>query len=139
MGIFLVCINDLYDYASLFSVVHDIDTSTNDLNHDLEKISKRSFQWKMNFNLQQVKKNSGPNSLPLSSMLLVVKTCAIFDFFPFPCFHNIDLGGEGGFKVFAFDILKVALVVPLHFLTDCLKIMGGKSSNLKNPNFFFPN
>ena len=34
----------------LFSVVHDIDTSGNDLNHDLEKISEWAFQWKMNFN-----------------------------------------------------------------------------------------
>ena len=28
--------------------------------------------------------------------------------------------GEGGFKVFAFDIAKVFLVVPLYFLTDCI-------------------
>ena len=34
----------------LFSVVHDIDTSGNDLNHDLEKISEWAFQWKINFN-----------------------------------------------------------------------------------------
>ena len=36
--------------TSLFSVVHDIDTSVNDLNHDLEKISEWTFQWKMRFN-----------------------------------------------------------------------------------------
>ena len=49
--LFLVYINDLSndikskcklfaDDTSLFSVVHDIDTSANDLNHDLEKISE---------------------------------------------------------------------------------------------------
>ena len=56
--LFLTCINDLSndikskyklfaDDTSLFSVVHDIDTSTNDLNHDLEKISEWAFHWKM--------------------------------------------------------------------------------------------
>ena len=30
--------------TSLFSVVHDIETSANDLNHDLEKISEWTFQ-----------------------------------------------------------------------------------------------
>ena len=30
--------------TSLFSVVHDIETSANDLNHDLEKISEWAFQ-----------------------------------------------------------------------------------------------
>ena len=43
------------DHTSLFSVVHDIDTSTNDLNHDLEKISEWAFQWKMKFNLDHTK------------------------------------------------------------------------------------
>ena len=49
--LFLIYINDLsYDIkskcklfaddTSLFSVAHDIDTSANNLNHDLEKISK---------------------------------------------------------------------------------------------------
>ena len=38
-----------YD-TSLFSVVHDSDTSTNELNHDLEKMSELDFQWKMKFN-----------------------------------------------------------------------------------------
>ena len=38
------------DDTSLFSVVHGIDTSANDLNHDLEKISEWIFQWKMKFN-----------------------------------------------------------------------------------------
>ena len=59
--LFLIYINDLSndikskckliaDDSSLFSVVHDIDTSRNDLNHDLEKSSEWAFQWKMNFN-----------------------------------------------------------------------------------------
>ena len=56
-------------------------------------------------------------------MLLVVKKCALFDFFLFPCVEKINLRERGIFKVFAFDILKVALVVPLHFLTDCGKLI----------------
>ena len=43
------------DDTSLFSVVHDIDTSANDLNHDLEKISEWAFQWKMKFNPDHTK------------------------------------------------------------------------------------
>ena len=38
------------DDTSLFFVVHYIDTSANDLNYDLEKISEWDFQWKMKFN-----------------------------------------------------------------------------------------
>ena len=51
---FLIYVNDLSndiknkynlfaDDVSLFSVVHDIDTSADDLNHDLEKISEWAF------------------------------------------------------------------------------------------------
>ena len=58
--LFFIYINDLLndikskcklfaDNASLFSIFHDIDTSANDLNHDLEKISEWTFQWKMKF------------------------------------------------------------------------------------------
>ena len=39
----------------LFSVVHDIDTSLNDLNHDLEKIREWAFQGKMKFNPDPIK------------------------------------------------------------------------------------
>ena len=38
-----------YD-TSLFSVVHDVTQSTNELNDDLEKISNWAYQWKMSFN-----------------------------------------------------------------------------------------
>ena len=38
------------DDTSLFSVVHDSQTSANDLNKDLEIINNWTFQWKMNFN-----------------------------------------------------------------------------------------
>ena len=59
--LFLIYINDLSnniktkctffaDDTSLFSVVHDIDTSANDLNHGLENISEWAFQWKIKFN-----------------------------------------------------------------------------------------
>ena len=53
--LFLIYINDLSnnikskfklfaDDRSLFSVVHNIHTSANDINHDLEKISEWDFQ-----------------------------------------------------------------------------------------------
>ena len=38
------------DGTSLFSVVHDTETSANDLNKDLEIINNWTFQWKINFN-----------------------------------------------------------------------------------------
>ena len=38
------------DDTSIFSVVHDVTQSTNELNDDLEKISNRAYQWKMFFN-----------------------------------------------------------------------------------------
>ena len=55
--LFLIYINNLSndikskckmfaDDTSLFSVAHDIDTSPNHLNHDLEKIGKWAFLWK---------------------------------------------------------------------------------------------
>ena len=34
----------------LFNVVHDINTSANELNNDLKKVSNWAFQWKMSFN-----------------------------------------------------------------------------------------
>ena len=43
------------DGTSLFSIFHDIDVSANDLNHDLEKISKWVFWWKMKFNSGLIK------------------------------------------------------------------------------------
>ena len=59
--LFLIYINDLtedlssnekifVDDMSLFSVGYDIQTSANNLNQDLEKISTWVTQWKMNFN-----------------------------------------------------------------------------------------
>ena len=58
---FLIYINDLSDGltsnpklfaddTSLFSVIHDINSTANDLNSDLMKISNWAFQWKMRFN-----------------------------------------------------------------------------------------
>ena len=43
------------DDTSLFSVIHDIQTSTNNLNKDLERISNWATQWKMNFNPDTIK------------------------------------------------------------------------------------
>ena len=59
--LFLIYINDLTeglttnvklfaDDTSLFSVVHDTQTSANDLNEGLKIINDWAFQWKMNFN-----------------------------------------------------------------------------------------
>ena len=58
---FLIYINDLADELfsntklftdenSLFSVVHNIDSSAAELNNDLAKISHWAQQWKMGFN-----------------------------------------------------------------------------------------
>ena len=38
------------DDTSLFSLVHNVNISTNNLNNDLSKINDRAIQWKMNFN-----------------------------------------------------------------------------------------
>ena len=38
------------DDTSLFSVVHNINSTASDLNSDLMKISNWAFQWKMRFN-----------------------------------------------------------------------------------------
>ena len=38
------------DDTSLISVIHDIQTSADNLNKDLERISKWATQWEMNFN-----------------------------------------------------------------------------------------
>ena len=58
--LFLICIYDLFDLiinvkvfaddTSLFSVVHYVNTSGNNLNNDLSKINDWAIQWKMNFN-----------------------------------------------------------------------------------------
>ena len=57
---FLVYINDLSiglssnprhfaNYTSIFSVVHDRNTSTNELSNDLLKIRSCDYQWKISF------------------------------------------------------------------------------------------
>ena len=59
--LFLIYINDLPDNqstnvklfaddTSLFSVVHDITTSSCDLNYDLIRVREWAFEWKMRFN-----------------------------------------------------------------------------------------
>ena len=59
--LFLIYINDLTeglttnaklfaDDTSLFSVVHDTQTSANDFNKDLEIINNWAYQWKINLN-----------------------------------------------------------------------------------------
>ena len=66
---FLVYINDLpnnirstcksfADDISLFSHVLDKDTSQDELNYDLQKVSDLRFQWKMQFNPDPIKKTT---------------------------------------------------------------------------------
>ena len=66
--LFLIYINDLSndikskcklfaDDTSLFSVVHDIDPSSNYRNHDLVKISEWAFQWKLKYNQTDSRNN----------------------------------------------------------------------------------
>ena len=43
------------DDTSLFSVAHDKNTSANELNNDLQKISNWAYQWKMSFNPDPLK------------------------------------------------------------------------------------
>ena len=38
------------DDTSLFSVVHNANTTAKELNNDLVKISRCDYQWKMSFN-----------------------------------------------------------------------------------------
>ena len=47
------------DDTSLFSVVHDINTSANDLNHDLEKNSESAFQRELKFHPDSTKQAQG--------------------------------------------------------------------------------
>ena len=65
---FLIYINDLSvditstvklfaDDTSLFSIVHDPNTSANELNKDLQKISEWVYQRKMSFNQDQSKQD----------------------------------------------------------------------------------
>ena len=65
--LFLIDINDLSgdlssnaklfaDDKSLFNVAHDINTSANEVNSDLNKVSNWAFQWKMSFNPDSSKK-----------------------------------------------------------------------------------
>ena len=37
-------------------IIHDVDTSANELNNDLYQINKWAFQWKMSFNANPSKK-----------------------------------------------------------------------------------
>ena len=64
--LFLIYINNLSEglsiraklfaeNTSLFSVIHDSQTSANDLNEDLEMIHNWVFQWKINFNTDPTK------------------------------------------------------------------------------------
>ena len=79
-------------------------------------------------------KNSGANPLPPLINLAGCQNICSFWFFCLSLLsqHWFWRGG-GGFKVFAFDIFKVASVVPLYFLTDCLKLWGGGEFKSQEP------
>ena len=64
--LFFIYINDLLDNltsnaklfaddTSLFSVVHDVNTSAKELDDDLKKVNDWAFQWKKSFNLDRSK------------------------------------------------------------------------------------
>ena len=63
--VFLVYINGLTNglkfnpklFASLFSVIHDVNLSQIDLNEDLDKIINMACQWKMSFNTDPSRKH----------------------------------------------------------------------------------
>ena len=58
--------------------VNGIDTSVNDFNHDLEKISEWAFQWRMKFNPDPTKQAqetiSSKKKLFLSTQLSILIT-----------------------------------------------------------------
>ena len=65
--LFLVYINDLsnclksnpklfVDDTSLFSIIHNVNSSQIDLNEDLDKINSWAYQWKTSFNPDPSKK-----------------------------------------------------------------------------------
>ena len=47
------------DDIFLFSITHDINTFTNELNNDLKKNSDWAFQWQMSFNHDSCKQDEG--------------------------------------------------------------------------------
>ena len=72
------------DDTSIFSFIFNEDTSQDELNNDLQKLSDWAFQWKMQFNpdpnkhAQEVifsKKAESNNSLPLAFNKTEVRTC----------------------------------------------------------------
>ena len=70
-----LCACQLYaDDASLFSVFHDTDASSRDLNHDLEKISGWTFQWKMKAQSRFHQTSSIEKKLFLSTQLFILMT-----------------------------------------------------------------
>ena len=43
------------DNISIFSVLHDVDTSTTEICDGLKKLNDCTFQWKMSFNPRKIK------------------------------------------------------------------------------------
>ena len=64
-------------------------------------------------------RNSETNPLPPLISVAGYQNMCIFWFFSLSLLSQHWFWGKGRFKVFAFHILKVALVAPLYFLTDC--------------------
>ena len=60
------------DDTSLFSVVHDVNTSSTNLSNDFRKISDWAIQWKMSFNpdlSKQLKKSYFPENVRIQIMI----------------------------------------------------------------------
>ena len=103
--LFLVYINDLADGlssnvklfaddTSLLSVIHDVDTCSNELNNDLYQINKWAFQWKMSFNPEHCL------AIPISKH--------------FGIFLDVQLTFEGHLKVTATKVNKtIGLILKL--------------------------
>ena len=71
------------DDTSLFAVVHDVTQSTNELNHDLEKISNWVYQWRISFNPDKSKQVQ--ESIFSQKTQKVIHRPAIFNNMPVAC------------------------------------------------------
>ena len=120
--LFLIYINDLTeglttkvklfaDDTSLFSVVHDTETSAKDLNKDLKIISNWASQWKMNFNPDPAKQ--------AHEVIFSRKTKEIYD--PPLVFNNTHVSQSSSQKQLGV-ILDSKLLFDEHFKMISLKI-----------------
>ena len=128
--LFLIYINNLPDGLTsickifvddtfLFSKVFNINESANDLNTDLEKISQRDYQWKMQFNLD-------PNKQANEVIFSIMKSNSSNLTYPAIILNNISI-----IKCSHQKHLGIVLDSILHFYTHvaqkikkCSKLIG---------------